>query len=211
MLMTLPRTTMGLQSMTTRRYFSAALLTFSCLLMLVTGSPVKSEERTSQLHSNNQAERLQNVEKPAAHFQADPFIDGSLQWTADIDNSFSQGNLKLDNNKLLIQRTGLYFIYTQATFGGVHCPTDKKENVLSHSVILESVEREEIMQLLDAQKTACGVQPRAGSAHTGSWGKSIFQGGAFKLNKGDRLYTKTYGNQYLKRENGATYFGGYAL
>ncbi|XP_063794697.1 tumor necrosis factor-like [Pseudophryne corroboree] len=173
----------------------------------------KEETRISPVHSTNRGERVQDAERPAAHFEADSITEGSLNWTTGGDNSFSQGGLVLTDNKLYIQRTGLYFLYTQATFGGDHCPPER-ENLLSHSLILHSKEHGEPMQLLDAQKTACGEQPRPTSASRqpgAKWRKTIFQGAAFKLNKGDFLYTVTKGSDYLRTDMGANYFGIYAL
>lgn len=180
-------------------------------MCLAAGHPVP--EKTKVPHPQGSADPAQrSPERPAAHFQADPLIEGSLTWSAVIENAFTQGNLTLKNNQLHVGHKGLYFIYSQATFGGNQCPEDKK-NLVSLSVILESKELGDKVHLLRADRTPC-EQPHVLPANNGNragWNKSIFQGGAFKLGKGDILYVVTTGTTYLKRENGATYFGAYAL
>ncbi|XP_075690609.1 lymphotoxin-alpha-like [Rhinoderma darwinii] len=206
---TLPRSTWGLESLANSR--CGTLMTLFCLMCLAGGSPVKKEAKTPH-HQGSTHPVHRSPERPAAHFQADPYILNTLTWTTHIDNSFTQGNLTLKNNKLHVKHKGLYFIYTQATFGGQQCPQDSK-NFVSLSVILESIEHEDKIQLLRADKTAC-EQPGATTANKGNsagWNKSIFQGGAFRLEEGDILYVQTTGTEYLKREKGATYFGAYAL
>ncbi|XP_069798906.1 lymphotoxin-alpha-like [Dendropsophus ebraccatus] len=201
---TLPRSTWAWQSLGTL----VVLFSFVCL---AAGSPVQTKTKTSHKRSADSGKR--SFERPAAHFQVepDPPNPSTLNWAPNIENSFSQGELKLVDNELHIQQTGLYFIYTQATFGGLQCP--KNLNIVSLTVILYSDEHEEKMQLLRADKTPC-EQPEVTTVNKGNragWNKSIFLGGAFRLVKGDKLYVVTTGTEYVKRENGATYFGVYAL
>ncbi|KAM4021305.1 lymphotoxin-alpha-like [Anomaloglossus baeobatrachus] len=148
-------------------------------------------------------------EKPAAHFQANPSILGSLTWSKDIDNSFIQGNLTLENNKLHVKQKGLYFIYSQAMFGGRACPQQNK-NFISLSVILESFRGKDNSTLLRADKTPCN-QPYRNTGIVPGWSKSIFLGAVFRLVKGDILYVTVSGAEFLRRERGTTYFGAYAL
>lgn len=112
-----------------------------------------------------------------------------------------------------IKQTGLYFVYTQATFDIVAC-LKGKPILLSHAVILNSTRQGAIIQLLHAQKTVC-EEKNAGKPKnavvTLGWRKSIFQGGVFQLEYGDVLYTHTLEMNYLLGQNGATYFGLYAL
>ncbi|XP_044124662.1 lymphotoxin-alpha-like [Bufo gargarizans] len=205
---TLPRSTWAWHCLTSSRIRS--LMTLFCLMCLAAGSPVQKEAKTSH-HPGPALPVSSSPLRPAAHFQVDPFIWDSLTWTPNIDNAFTQGSLILKNNKLHIEQKGLYFIYSQVTFGGKQCPLDK--NLVSLTVILESTEHKDKMQLLRSDKTPCELSG-AISANKGSragWNKSIFQAGAFQLKKGDILSVVVTGTDYLKRENGATYFGIYAL
>ncbi|XP_056395347.1 lymphotoxin-alpha-like [Hyla sarda] len=207
---TFPRRTPSWKSLATSRM--GTLMTLFCIMCLAAGTPVQKEAGTS--HRQQSAESApRSSERPAAHFQADPHDPNLnlLTWAPGVDNSFTQGELTLRNNQLHIEQKGLYFIYTQATFGGTQCPQDN--NLVSLSVILESVEHGQGLQILRADKTPCEL-PGVISANKGTragWNKSIFQGGAFKLERGDKVYVLTVGTKYIKRENGATYFGAYAL
>ncbi|KAM4641986.1 lymphotoxin-alpha [Discoglossus pictus] len=165
--------------------------------------------------------------KPAAHFEADPYKTHSLIWSNDTNNGFIRGGLILVNNTLHISHDGLYFVYTQATFMASGCPQGEPI-YLSHEVSLWSGQHSDQIQLLSAQKTACGEQASVRSRHSkagllsrlqhrGSgivepvWSRTIFQGGVFALEKGDRLFTVTEGAAYLTLGPGEAYFGIYAL
>ncbi|XP_073404765.1 lymphotoxin-alpha-like [Dendrobates tinctorius] len=186
------------------------LITLFCLVCLAVGSPVKREDKMSH-HQRSTNPVLRAPEKPAAHFQANPSILDSLTWTTETYYSFSQGNLSLEDNKLLVKHRGLYFIYSQAMFGGKPCPQQNK-NLISLNVMLDSVMENAKVQLLRADKTPCEQpQPYKNSRNTPEWRKSIFLGAVFHLEKGDKLYVKTLGTEFLRRERGTTYFGAYAL
>ncbi|XP_077148653.1 lymphotoxin-alpha-like [Ranitomeya variabilis] len=209
MTVTSPRSPWTCQRPATLGY--GRLITLVCLVCLAVGSPVKREDKMSR-HQRSANPVLRAPEKPAAHFQANPSILDSLTWTTETYYSFSQGNLSLEDNKLLVKHKGLYFIYTQAMFGGKPCPQQNK-NLVSLNVMLDSVMENDNVQLLRADKTPC-EQPQPRSKNSGSipeWRKSIFLGAVFQLEKGDKLYITTLGTEFLRRERGTTYFGAYAL
>ncbi|XP_073494123.1 lymphotoxin-alpha-like [Phyllobates terribilis] len=184
------------------------LIALFCLVSLAVGSPVKREAKKSR-----SADPVLRVpEKTAAHLQANPFIQDSLAWTNDTDNSFSRGNLSFENNKLLVLHQGLYFIYSQALFGGTQCPQQNK-NLVSLNVMLDSKMENDNVILLRAYKTPC-EQLQLSPKNTGSaamWNRSIFLGAVFQLEKGDKLYVTTTGTEFLRREPGTIYFGAYAF
>ncbi|KAG8544349.1 hypothetical protein GDO81_022633 [Engystomops pustulosus] len=184
----------------------SSVLALLCLLCLASGSPVQKEAKASR-HQGSAGPVYRVSERPAAHLQADPYISASLTWSADLDNAFTQGSLTLKNNELLVHHTGLYFIYAQATFGGLRCPQENR-NLVYLRVFLNSVQHEDKMQILRADKTPC-EQPQD-TTQVG-WRKPIFLAGAFKLEKGDSLYVSASDVETILKENGATYFGAYAL
>ncbi|XP_053330071.1 lymphotoxin-alpha-like [Spea bombifrons] len=150
--------------------------------------------------------------KPAAHFEVDSYKGNTILWRNDTDNAFFQGGLSLKDNKVYIPGNGLYYVYTQATFRGRKCPA---QSSISHAVLLQSGPYGQVINLLSAQKTACGEQPTetpsSDHGRTQRWSRSIFQGGIFDLEKGDLLYTTTNGQEYLSWTSGESYLGVYAL
>ncbi|XP_063289332.1 lymphotoxin-alpha-like [Pelobates fuscus] len=187
-----------------RRQFWASIVTLLYLLSLASSSPVQSRASHSKVAKDNKGQRF-NM-KPAAHFEADPFVRNNLLWTNDTDNGINQGQLSLIDNKVYIPSDGFYYIYTQATFSGHSCP-QLMQILLSHVVLLQHDPEDDDKILLSAQKTAC-VE---GATTTSSWRRSIFQGGVFKLKKGNLVYTNTTKEKNLNLEPGQTYFGIYAL
>ncbi|KAM5145633.1 lymphotoxin-alpha-like [Mantella aurantiaca] len=193
----LPRTTWGLQTMTT-------VLLLLCLVGLAFGKSIKNKERGNKGKNRGQI--------PAAHLEATTPINGSLIWTNNTESTFVHGDISLINNEVHINQKGLYFVYTQATFDIIACPK-KISFLLSHAVILTSIRHGDKIQLLHAQKTVCEEKNAGPSRHIVGlgWRKSLFQGGVFQLEKDDVLYTHTSEMSYLMGQDGATYFGLYAL
>ncbi|XP_041091394.1 lymphotoxin-alpha-like [Polyodon spathula] len=143
--------------------------------------------------------------KAAAHLIAD-VTEGSSQvsWLSDVDQAFSNG---IDNteDKIVVPRTGLYFVYSQVSFNG-QC---KGQPVyLSHKVERFAVSYPEKRNLLSAAKTAC-IETHGSSKDI--WYKTIYQGAVFKLEKGDTLSTKTGGVDKLVVDGGNSFFGVFEL
>ncbi|XP_075117061.1 lymphotoxin-alpha-like [Leptodactylus fuscus] len=213
---TLPRSTWAWHSLANTR--PGVLITLLSLVCLAAGSPLKREAKTSP-RQGSAVPVPRSSERPAAHLEADPNDLKSLTWRTGEDNSFAQGNLTLENNKLCINHGGLYFIYTQVTFGDQECPQDNM-NLISLSVILQSFHRNDKMPLLRGDRTPCeqsaarcnNTQTKpAINGNSAGWNKSIFLGAAFKLDKGDKLYVEAISTKYIKGLKGANYFGAYAL
>ncbi|XP_018420262.1 PREDICTED: lymphotoxin-alpha-like [Nanorana parkeri] len=177
----------------------------------VHGAVVK-EQRVSRRSSFSSSKGKKEKERRTRTRATTP-INGVLIWTNNTESTFINGNLSLINNEVHINQKGLYFVYTQVTFEVVTCPK-LTSFLLSHAVILKSIRQEAPIQLLHAQKTVC-EEKKAGQSTNGQlglgWRKSIFQGGVFQLEKGDKLYTHTSEMSYLLGLDGATYFGLYAL
>ncbi|XP_055075840.2 tumor necrosis factor a (TNF superfamily, member 2) [Misgurnus anguillicaudatus] len=141
-------------------------------------------------------------------------IDGkSLEWKNDQDQAFSQGGLKLENNKIIIPEDGLFFVYSQASFH-LTCTSnsvdpDDHEVHLSHAVMRYSDSYADDKPLFSAMRSACVQVPDSEM----SWYNTIYLGAAFQLRAGDKLSTKT-SNSFASRidsGDGKTFFGAFAL
>ncbi|EMP41992.1 Lymphotoxin-alpha [Chelonia mydas] len=126
-----------------------------------------------------------------------------LRWRSDVDASFTQGGFRLANDSLVVPASGMYFIYFQASFLGAACPAGDEPLILAHRVLLFSDTYPQDVPILSAHKTACpGRAP---------WYRSLRQGAAFALQKGDRLSTQTEGEAHLLGGQGTLSFGAFAL
>ncbi|XP_041081865.1 tumor necrosis factor-like [Polyodon spathula] len=143
--------------------------------------------------------------KAAVHLIADVTEDESeVTWLNDVDQAFSNG-IANTKDKIVVPRTGLYFVYSQVSFKG-QC---KGQPVyLSHTIERLAVSYPEKRNLLSASKTAC-IETHRSSKDI--WYKSIYQGAVFKMEKGDILSTKTGGVDKLVVDGGNSFFGVFEL
>ncbi|KAL6457526.1 hypothetical protein MHYP_G00344890 [Metynnis hypsauchen] len=143
----------------------------------------------------------------------------SVKWLDNDGQSFKEGGLKLQNNKIHIPHDGLYFVYSQASYR-VSCSShangsDKGAMVqLSHIVYRWSDSYDDDKPLLSAVRTACKKatkQPEEDDGET--WFSAIYLGAVFKLKAGDRLRTKMMEKMLpqVETDQGTTFFGVFAL
>ncbi|KAG8537966.1 hypothetical protein GDO81_023499 [Engystomops pustulosus] len=123
--------------------------------------------------------------------------DGHIEWRGDSANAFRDGSIKFDKNRLEIQEDGLYFVYSQVVFTGMGCAETQE---LSHSVYKIGYSGRPVV-ILQSSKTVCEVTSRA------TWTQPLYQGGLFKLDRGDVLYTATKNVTLLDANHGQVYFG----
>ncbi|KAL4646829.1 tumor necrosis factor-like [Arapaima gigas] len=140
--------------------------------------------------------------------------DSSVEWSVMEGHSFSQGDLKLVKNRIVIPASGLYFVYSQASFR-VNCEllnkaTDQPLTHLSHSVFRFSDSYGGEKPLLGTVHTACA---NMASDHDPSdrFFSTIYLGAVFQLEKGDWLRTETGHLEDLDFDGGKTFFGVFAL
>ncbi|MBN3284079.1 TNFA factor, partial [Polyodon spathula] len=130
--------------------------------------------------------------------------ESEVTWLNDVDQAFSNG-IANTKDKIVVPRTGLYFVYSQVSFKG-QC---KGQPVyLSHTIERLAVSYPEKRNLLSASKTAC-IETHRSSKDI--WYKSIYQGAVFKMEKGDILSTKTGGVDKLVVDGGNSFFGVFEL
>lgn len=140
-----------------------------------------------------------------------------LEWKNGQGQAFAQGGFLLENNKIIIPKTGLYFVYSQASFS-VSCSDSDREVVgkglmpLSHRVWRYSDSIGNPASLMSAVRSACQNTALEGSYREGQgWYNNIYLGAVFQLNRGDRLWTETNQLSELDTEEGNTFFGVFAL
>ncbi|KAM9309937.1 tumor necrosis factor-like [Pholidichthys leucotaenia] len=139
-----------------------------------------------------------------------------LQWMYDQGQAFVQGGFQLANNQIVIPHSGLYFIYSQASFR-VSCSDEGEGHrppmPLSHRVWCHSDSMGGKASLMSAVRSACqsggGQEDGARSGH--GWYNAIYLGAVFQLNSGDKLWTETSQLSELEADEGKTFFGVFAL
>lgn len=149
----------------------------------------------------------------------------SVEWKNDVDQSYSQGGLKLDNNEIVIPRNGLYFIYSQASFrvscssSGIDDTTSKPVVHLSHTVKRWSSTygnddaKRSYETILHSVRSACQKTPSNDPDQEENWFSAVYMGAVFNLSEGDRLKTVMEKKMlpFLEDEQGKTFFGVFEL
>ncbi|XP_070840882.1 tumor necrosis factor a (TNF superfamily, member 2) [Chaetodon trifascialis] len=170
--------------------------------------------------------QISNV-RAAIHLQGEynPAMTTSVEWKNEVDQSYSQGGLELDNNEIVIPRNGLYFIYSQASFR-VSCSNSDTDDTtskpmvhLSHTVKRWSSTygnddtKKSYETILHSVRTACQKTASNDPDQEGNWFSAVYMGAVFNLSKGDRLKTVMEEKMlpYLEDEQGKTFFGVFAL
>ena len=140
-----------------------------------------------------------------------------MEWKQDVDQSHAEG-LILDHNEIVIPTSGLYFVYSQASFH-VSCHLDDKDigKTVSYGVKLWSPSygntenNKQYETILRSVRTTCenSNDPEADD----KWYGSVYMGAVFNLHKGDRLKTIMEKKflPLLDEKSGNTFFGVFAL
>ncbi|XP_030003418.1 tumor necrosis factor a (TNF superfamily, member 2) [Sphaeramia orbicularis] len=157
-----------------------------------------------------------------------------LQWKENVDQYHAQGGLTLRDNEIVIPHSGLYFVYSQASFR-VKCSISADEGDddddgddddatsqpmvhLSHTVQRWTssyglADDKEYLPILHSVRTACQRTDSNNSDENGRWFSSVYMGAVFNLKKGDQLRAETEQKLLpdLEDEAGNTFFGVFAL
>ncbi|XP_034016736.1 tumor necrosis factor a (TNF superfamily, member 2) [Thalassophryne amazonica] len=163
--------------------------------------------------------------RAAIHLEGEynPELETSAEWIKQADQYHSQGDLKLNNNEIVIPKNGLYFVYSQASFR-VNCSSeaDSTSNPMVH--LSNTVQRwsssygdddvpKSYQPILHSVRTVCQKKSTSEQDEEGSWFSAVYMGAAFNLKQGDRLKTVIEKNLLpdLDDEPGKTFFGVFAL
>lgn len=147
----------------------------------------------------------------------DESLNDQLEWKNGQGQAFAQGGFRLVNNQIVIPQTGLYFVYSQASFR-VSCSDGDEEGAakrltpLSHRIWRYSDSIGNRASLMSAVRSACQNTAQEDSYRVGQgWYNAIYLGAVFQLNKGDKLWTETNQPSELETDEGKTFFGVFAL
>ncbi|CAJ0936873.1 unnamed protein product [Ranitomeya imitator] len=125
-------------------------------------------------------------------------VEDNIKWQHGSENSFIEDSIKLVKNSLEIRQDGLYFVYTQVLFTGTVCP---KKSEFIHKVLKKDENNDEPIVLLQSSKSVCNANSKS------PWTQPIYQGGLFKLDKGDIISAETPNVEFLDTYTGQVYFG----
>ncbi|XP_059195468.1 tumor necrosis factor-like isoform X2 [Centropristis striata] len=178
--------------------------------------------QTEVLNKTDTAEKTDRIgskAKAAIHLEGfydyDVNVSFTLEWRIGQGQAFAQGGFKLRKNQIVIPQTGLYFVYSQASFR-VSCSEEegagKCLTPLSHSIWRYSDSIGAKASLMSAVRSACQNTTQEDSYSDGQgWYNAIYLGAVFQLNRGDRLWTETNQLAELETNEGRTFFGVFAL
>lgn len=157
---------------------------------------------------------MQIAEKTKAaihlHGQHEGSTNESLKWVTGVDQSFEQGGLKLENNKIHIPADGLYFVYSQVSYA-IQCNMDESDNgpaqnFLSHSIWRHTDAVGKPMPLQSSVHSVCQSHEDEKTTYS-----TAYLGAVFQLMEGDRLSTKTSRVADVEENYAKTFFGVFAL
>lgn len=156
------------------------------------------------------------VSPTARLFQSGEDVEGrQLEWLTSQGQAFSQGNLQLRDNKIVIPKSGLYFVYSQASFSGTCGGNDDADEPtpLSHRIWRHTDSMGGTVPLMSGERSAC--QSAGGAEGSGRaewhWHNTVYLGAVFKLKSNDLLWTETSPMSKVEKEEGKTFFGVFAL
>ncbi|XP_070822352.1 tumor necrosis factor b (TNF superfamily, member 2) [Chaetodon trifascialis] len=165
--------------------------------------------------------RISSKAKAAIHLEGsyddDESLKDQLEWKNGQGQAFAQGGFRLVNNQIVIPQTGLYFVYSQASFR-VSCSDGDEEGAgkhltpLSHRIWRYSDSIGSKASLMSAVRSACQSTAQEDNYGDGQgWYNTIYLGAVFQLNRGDKLWTETNQLSELETDEGKTFFGVFAL
>nr|Q8JFG3.1 RecName: Full=Tumor necrosis factor; AltName: Full=TNF-alpha [Sparus aurata]CAC88353.1 tumor necrosis factor alpha [Sparus aurata] len=186
----------------------------------------QSEALTKKDHAektdpHSTLKRISSKAKAAIHLEGsydeDEGLKDQVEWKNGQGQAFAQGGFRLVDNKIVIPHTGLYFVYSQASFR-VSCSDGDEEGAgrhltpLSHRISRYSESMGSDVSLMSAVRSACQNTAQEDSYSDGrGWYNTIYLGAVFQLNRGDKLETETNQLSELETDEGKTFFGVFAL
>ncbi|XP_007893802.1 tumor necrosis factor ligand superfamily member 6-like [Callorhinchus milii] len=161
------------------------------------------EPRTEkQIGFRNLTVPVKQKEK-AAHLTGKSFTGDSktIMWEDSLGHAFTRG-IQYKDRGLLINETGLFFIYSKVYFRGQIC---QKNMYLEHNVF-KRTERYPKDIILMEMKT---LNPCTGNG--ARWIKNSYEAGIFQLSKGESVYVNVSRPELVSFDESKTFFGLYKL
>ncbi|XP_028836021.1 tumor necrosis factor b (TNF superfamily, member 2) [Denticeps clupeoides] len=181
------------------------------------GEHGQNQRWKEELEDLTHREHKQSLKQIAGKANAAMHLEGhkegeSLEWKSGINNAFYQGGLSLKENKIIIPETGIYFIYSQASFA-VRC---SKAAVQENPTLVHTIRRFSNMigeptTLLSGDRSACLALSESKVDDGQRSYSGIYLGAVFQLQQGDELWTESIGLESLEDDHGKTFFGVFAL
>ncbi|XP_040263334.1 tumor necrosis factor ligand superfamily member 6 [Bufo bufo] len=135
----------------------------------------------------------------AAHVTGKESKNLPLTWEDQIGNAFTAG-IQYKNKGLIVNKTGLHFLYSSIYFRGKECP--KQE--LTHIVYKKSLRYPAEIKLME-NKEDHNCIPRV------VWGRHSYLGAVFNLSSSDVLYVNVSNVNLVGFDETKTFFGLYRL
>uniref|UniRef100_A0A8C5DFD0 Lymphotoxin-alpha n=1 Tax=Gouania willdenowi TaxID=441366 RepID=A0A8C5DFD0_GOUWI len=189
-------------------------------MMVRSADSAKSDVFCSSSDLHLTLSQIGNRATAAIHLEGSYDEEGEIQneqleWRNGEGQAFAQGGFQLKNNRIVIPESGLYFVYSQASYR-VSCSGEggasKGFTSLSHRIWRHSDSVGNKVTLMSAVRSACQslAQDHVLRDNQG-WYNAIYLGAVFQLNKDDELWTETTQLSQLDTDEGKTFFGVFAL
>ncbi|KAG8436682.1 hypothetical protein GDO86_007681 [Hymenochirus boettgeri] len=142
----------------------------------------------------------QKESRLAAHLTAKQGTSLPLTWEETIGRAFTSG-VRYKNRGLVVNQTGLYFLYSSVYFRGASC---RSTAFLSHTVYKKSKRYPGELKLMENRENQyCDANS--------NWGRHSYLGALFNLTSDDTLYVNVSDINLISFEESKTFFGLYKL
>ncbi|KAM5148589.1 tumor necrosis factor ligand superfamily member 6 [Mantella aurantiaca] len=165
----------------------------------------ESGDTTSML--NPSTEKLiggpleKKVSRPAAHVTAKNSSKLPLIWEDSKGRAFTNG-IQYKEGGLMVNETGLHFLYSSIYFRSTECPKDSLE--LTHIVYKKPSRYPGVMKLMESTEQH-NCKPRV------SWARHSYLGAVFNLTRADILYVNVSDVKLVSTNEVKSFFGLYKL
>ncbi|XP_069825164.1 tumor necrosis factor ligand superfamily member 6 [Dendropsophus ebraccatus] len=138
--------------------------------------------------------------RQAAHVTGKNSTTLPLNWEDKVGRAFTAG-IRYKNHGLIVNETGLHFLYSAIYFRGGDCPKDKE---LTHIVYKKSPRYPVAIKLME-NKEDYSCSPRV------MWARHSYLGAVFNLTAFDVLYVNVSNVSLVNFDETKTFFGLYRL
>uniref|UniRef100_V9LKT8 Tumor necrosis factor ligand superfamily member 6 n=2 Tax=Callorhinchus milii TaxID=7868 RepID=V9LKT8_CALMI len=139
--------------------------------------------------------------REAAHLTGKSSAANTLLWDDTKDIAFTRG-VRYKDGGLIINETGLFFIYSKIYFRNLICVKDLE---LEQTLFVRTSRYPKDMILMETKKNKyCVVKDTV-------WYINSYQAGIFKLHNGDHIYVNVSNTNLVSFDQTKTFFGLYKL
>ncbi|XP_072275314.1 tumor necrosis factor ligand superfamily member 6 [Pyxicephalus adspersus] len=141
------------------------------------------------------------VSRQAAHVTAKESLNLPLVWEDRIGRAFTNG-IQYKNRGLVVNETGLHFLYSSIYFRSTECPKDSLE--LIHIVYKKPSRYPSVMKLMESTEQH-NCKPLV------TWARHSYLGAVFNLTRQDVLYVNVSDVTLVSTDEAKSFFGIYKL